>query len=83
MQESEIDQRMHRQKEEMLDILDEYFNRGVDKKKFIDVARIPLICQDISTIHRDLSNIKEYIEWAVKLVIGAIILGAIAMLFKS
>lgn len=44
--------------EYMLRILDKYFSRGIQKKKFIDVSRIPLICQDISNIHRDITEVK-------------------------
>lgn len=67
-------------KQEMLVILDEYFNRGVDKKKFIDVNRIPLICQDISNIHKSLDKIESSLDWAVKIVIGAVILALLGMI---
>lgn len=69
-------------KEELLDTLDEYFSRGVDRKKFIDVNRIPLICQDISNIHKSISKIEEYISWLIKLVVGGVVLALLAMIFK-
>lgn len=67
-------------KQEMLLILDEYFNRGVDKKKFIDVNRIPLICQDISNIHKSLDKIEGNLDWVVKIIIGAVILALIGLI---
>ena len=67
----------------LLDVLDEYFNRGVDKKKFIDVNRIPLICQDISSIHKSIEKIEDNVTWIVRLIIGAVLLGLIAILIKK
>lgn len=83
-------------KDWMIEVLEEYFNRGVDKKKFIDVNRIPLICQDISEIHTTLQEIKsaqeqsqknisemqDNFKWGVRLVLGAVVLGLVALLFK-
>ena len=69
-------------KEYLLLVLDEYFNRGVDKKKFIDVNRIPLICQDISNMHKSISKIEDNIKWVVRLIIGAVILAGIALILK-
>ena len=80
-QETEQNQRKDRQKEEMMDILDEYFNRGVDRGKFIDTSRIPLICQDISTIHRDIADIKGNIGWVIKIIIGSVILALLGLIF--
>ncbi len=63
---------------EMLSTLDEYFSRGVDRKKFIDVNRIPLICQDISSIHTSMKEINDKLDnkfvtkesfWAVKMLV--------------
>ena len=79
----EVEQRLIRQKEEMLDILDEYFNRGVDKKKFIDVNRIPLICQDISNIHIALKKIEDNVTWIVRLIIGAVVTALIGLVIMN
>lgn len=70
-------------KEYMLGILDEYFNRGVDRKKFIDVNRIPLICQDINSMHKSIEKIEDNMTWIVRLILGAIILAVIAMIIKK
>lgn len=74
--------RQTRQKQEMLDVLDAYFNAGVDKKKFIDVSRIPLICQDIKVIHSSIEKIDSNVTWVVRLIIGAVLLAGVAMIFK-
>ena len=72
-----------KQRDEMLDILDEYFNRGVDKKKFIDVNRIPLICQDISNIHIALKKIEDNVTWIVRLIIGAVVTALIGLVIMN
>lgn len=66
-------------KQEMMDVLDEYFNRGIDKKKFIDTSRIPLICQDISNIHKDIKEIKGIMSWITRLILGAVVLALLGM----
>ena len=68
-----------RTKEKMLDTLDEYFNRGIDKKKFIDVNRIPLICQDIANIHQSIAKLEDNTTWIVRLIIGAIVLALLGL----
>lgn len=75
----------HRENETRDDIvgaLDEYFNRGVDKKKFLDVSRIPLICQDIKQIRDDLEELKDSHKWVSRVVIGAVIVGVVTMILK-
>lgn len=64
---------------ELIKALDAYFNQD---KKFIDVSRIPLICQDIRGIHKSLEDINQKLDnkyittdnfWPVKtLVYGAV-----------
>lgn len=61
-------------KKDFLEALDEYFNRGIDTKKFIDVNKIPLICQDIRNIHMDIKEIKGTMTWITRLIIGAVVL---------
>ncbi len=77
------------QKKQMLDVLEEYFSRGLEKKKFIDTGRIPLICQDIAVIHEKMDNmekgqakIQDNITWVVRIVLGAVILGLLAIIWK-
>ena len=66
------------QKQQMLDVLEEYFGR---EKKFINTDRIPLICQDISNIHKDIAGIKNTIDWVTKIIIGAVILALLGVIF--
>ena len=69
-------------KQYLLGILDEYFGRGVDKKKFIDVNRIPLICQDIANIHISIDKIEGNISWGVKILIASVLTGLVALIYK-
>jgi hypothetical protein len=46
-------------KDQLISVLDEYFKQD---RKFIDASRIPLICQDIKTIHTSLGEIKTILE---------------------
>lgn len=43
----------------MLQVLEEFFSRGQQEKKFIDVGRIPFICKDVEGIHSALKDINE------------------------
>lgn len=80
--ETEQSLRQERQKQEMLAVLNEYFDAGVEKKKFIDTSRIPLICQDIKVIHQSIEKIDANVTWIVRLIIGAVLLGLVGMLIK-
>lgn len=45
--------------DKLIDALDRYFQKD---KKYIDTSRIPLICQDISQIHKDIKEIKDLMK---------------------
>ena len=62
--------------------LREVFNENVDSSRFIDISRIPLICQSIINISTRLDKIEGNITWGIRLILGTIILGALALLFK-
>ncbi len=47
---------MEDSQKQIVEALDVYFSKD---RKFIDTSRIPLICQDISGIHKSLLDIKE------------------------
>lgn len=68
---------------DMMQVLDDYFNRGVEKKKFIDVTRIPLICQDISNIHQTLEDMKNNQTWLVRLIIAGIVAAVFSLILKQ
>lgn len=50
------------------------------QKRFIDITRIPLICQSIIGIDSRLDSIEGNIKWGVRLVIGGVIVGVVTML---
>lgn len=70
------------------------FNTDDDQgqRRFIDITRIPVICRDIATMHEDIAiikgsiknntddvtSIKDSMKWAVRIVVGSIILGIVA-----
>ena len=47
--------------ERTIKIIKEYFDEGEERKRFIDVNRIPFICQDIKSIKDDLKILNRYI----------------------
>lgn len=70
-----------------------FFDRGVQEKKFIDVGRIPFICDDIKGIHNTLKRfdedrvtqtdfllLKQQSDLTNKIVLGAIAIILIAFL---
>lgn len=63
------------------DGLDKYFNRGVQERKFVDIARIPFICDDIRGIHAKMDKISNDFVWVKWLVmslltgLGTIVIG--------
>lgn len=63
----------------LITALDEYFSQD---RKFIDVSRIPLICQDIRNIHTSLNKIEDNMTWIVRLIIGSVVLAILALVFK-
>lgn len=44
------------------EVLRQVFGENQDAQKFIDVSRIPLICQNITGIHTNLLDIKEMLD---------------------
>ncbi len=42
--------------------MNEVFSANVEQGKFIDVSRVPLICQSIISIHENIKSIKEDLE---------------------
>ena len=56
---------------------------GDSRKRFIDISRVPLICQSIVSISTRLTTIESNIAWGVKIVIGTVITGILALLFTK
>ena len=49
-------------KEAFHEAMQTFFKEGVAAGRYVDVSRIPLICQNISTIHADIGEIKQKLE---------------------
>lgn len=60
-------------------VFGEYENSG----RFIDAAKIPLICQQINQLHDNVASIQDNIKWAARIIIGAVILALLALVLKS
>lgn len=50
------------------------------QKKFIDITRIPVICHDIASMQRDIAAINDSLKWAVRIVIGGVIVAVLAQI---
>src|SRR5882672_7686511 len=54
--------------------LDNYFNRGTVEKRFIDVGRIPFLCDDVRGIHAKLETMATDSNWTKRGVLGLYVL---------
>ena len=64
------------------DSMEEYFGHGNNRKRFIDVERIPFICEDIRKIHSDVETMRndaKWLKWLLTGIVGGI--GALAMAY--
>lgn len=43
--------------QEIIQILDTYFQRGDNSKRFLDTSRIPFICDDIKKIREEMEKV--------------------------
>lgn len=62
--------------ERTIKIIQEYFNEGEKRKRFIDTNRIPFICDDIRDIHKKIDTLSRLIY------IGSGVLIAVSALLK-
>lgn len=62
-------------------VLKEVFGEFTDTGRFIDVKRIPLICSQIAQIHTDIGGIQDNIKWAVRIVVGGVLLALLKLIF--
>lgn len=44
------------------------------------VRRIPILCTNIEAMHSDIADIKSSISWAIKIVLGAVILAVLKLI---
>lgn len=68
--------------ETLVKALREVLVDGESEERPMLIKRIPFICKDIIDIKEDVSDINDNIKWGVRIVIGAVILGVLALLFK-
>lgn len=62
--------------------MERFFNRGVDEKRFVDIGRIPFICDDIRGIHGVLIRMDNTLSLVSKIVygfIGVILIGVMGV----
>ena len=53
-----------------------------EKGRYVDVTRIPLICQAIVGIDKRLGGIEDNQKWVTRLIIGAVIAALLALILK-
>lgn len=68
--------------EYLAQVLREVLDKGKAQGKYIDIGRIPFICDHIETTDKRLEKIEDNITWGVRVIIGAVITLAIALIFK-
>lgn len=78
----EADEQDKRTKEMFVQAFQEVLHSNTDEAPVL-VKRIPFICNDIRTMKTDIADIKGNIKWGVRTVIGAVLLGFIALLIKT
>lgn len=63
--------------------LNEFFDRGVESGKYIDIGRIPFICDDIHKIHLTQQSILDNLSLVTKMVYGfagVVLLGTLGVI---
>jgi len=66
----------------------QFFDRGVQEKRYIDVGRIPFICDDLHGIHETLNKIEDkldekYVTKEDYRPVKAIVYGAVGLILTS
>lgn len=54
----------------------------IGTNRYIDVSRIPLICQSIVGIDTRLKSIESNLAWAVRIIVGAVLVALLALVLK-
>jgi len=65
-------------KREIREAVQDAFSAGVENKRFVDVSRVPLICQSIVSLADDMKDLKESMVtqdqfWPVKTLVYTIV----------
>lgn len=62
--------------------MEKFFSRGLGEKRFIDVGRIPFICDDIRGIRGTIDSLKSDLWW-IKYLGGGFVVAAGLLALKS
>jgi len=65
---------------EIREAVEDAFSAQVLDKRYIDVSRIPLICQSIVGIDTRLKSIEGNISWGVRIVVGTVITALLGLI---
>lgn len=61
----------------------EELNAHMGDRRYINLERVPLICQSIVRIDKSLEDVQNNITWGVRIVIGAVLLALLAVVIKG
>lgn len=59
--------------------MNRFFSRGIDEKRFIDIGRIPFICDDIRGVRTILNDMNNDSKWMKRILNGAA--GVVVIIF--
>lgn len=80
-----VEETAQKTKEALLEGLREVFGESDSEnpqQMKVLVRRIPILCTNVEQMHEDLKEMKDNQKWATRIVIGGVIAGVLAMLFK-
>jgi hypothetical protein len=69
--------------ETLVKALREVLVDGESEERPMLIKRIPFICKDILDMKDKISDINDNLKWGVRIVLGAVIMGVLALLFKT
>jgi flagellar hook-associated protein FlgK len=73
-----------RQEANILKSLQSIFGENGDAKNpgemKVLVQRIPILCTEINTIHKNIETINDNMKWAVRIVLGAVVLAVMKVI---
>jgi hypothetical protein len=78
-----IEETAQKTKESLLEGLKEVFGDGDSNSEQmrILVRRIPILCTDIRNMKSDIAGINSNMRWAVRVVLGAVVLAVLKLVF--
>lgn len=63
------------------DAVREELSSQMGQSRYINLERVPLICQSIVRIDKSIEGIQGNIVWGVRIVIGAVIMALLGLIF--